>query len=83
MEKYKYSSMTDEQRKIIADRIEAIKSEEEDAEAQIYAEWLTRFMYTMEARGFINREERDRYQNEIKEAMTEREEARYGNLSER
>ena len=82
MEKYKYSSLTDEQRKIIADRIEAIKSEEEDAEAQIYAEWLTRFMSTMEACGFINREERDRYQNEIKEAMTEREEERHGNLSE-
>ena len=82
MGKKEKSAMTEEQHGIILDRIQEIKKEENDAEAQIYAEWLTRFMHTMEACGFINREERERYKKAIKEAMDEREEARYGNLFE-
>ena len=82
MEKQERSNLTEEQHEIILERIQEIKKEENDAEAQIYAEWLTRFMHTLEACGFINREERERYKKAIKEAMNEREEARYGNLSE-
>lgn len=82
MEKYKYSSLTDDQQEKILKQIGWLKSEASDLEAQFHEERIMRFMHALVGFEFIRLHEFRYYRGLIENAMAERKENRHGNLSE-
>ena len=82
MEKYKYSSLTDEQHEKIVKKINRIKTEHSDGVAEYIAESTDEAMWRLFCLRFITSDEMSIYREAITEARYKRKEARNGNISE-
>ena len=80
MEKYKYSSLTDEQNEKIAKCIELIKDEKSLIDARSLGNWIICFLEALEVMCFISKDEIEHYRGFVKVEMMRKGE-RYGNLS--
>ena len=83
MEKYKYSSLTDEQHKKIMIRIDRIKKVKINGVSKYIEKTMSSALWSLFCIGFITEDEMNIYKKAIEMAKYERKVARYGNLSER
>ena len=79
MEKYRYSNLTDDQHKKIAQSIESLKTIEAEPEAAAEAKFLNGFLMDLESMSLICPADRINYQLAIRKAMAEREAKRCKN----
>ena len=82
MEKYKYSSLTDEQHEKIVEKINRIKTEHSDGAAEYIVESTDKALWHLFCLRFITSNEMNIYREAITEARYKRKETRHGNLSE-